>query len=86
MKLKEDLVIIIVDSVHVLGGRWWWPGNCTISAMGGAFMTVGKARDVYGDSARNIDLGDTFDSRNLSVFFFESGKSHQPWKATHHST
>lgn len=86
MKLKEDLVIIIVDSVQVLGGSWWWPGNCTISAMGGALMTVGKARGVYGNSARNIELGGTFDPCNPSVFSVESGKSHQPRKGTHHST
>ena len=86
VKLKEDLVIIIVDSLHVLGVRWCWPGNCVIGAMGGALMTVGKARGVYGNSARNIELGGTFDPSNSSVFSVESGKSHQPRKATHHST
>ena len=87
MKLKEDLVIHnYCRSVNVLGGRWWWPGNGTISAMGGALMTVGKAHGVYGDSARNIDLGGSFDPSDFSVFSVESGKSHQPWKATHHST
>ena len=35
--------------------------------MGCALMTVGKARGVYGDSARNIDLGGTFDPCDLSV-------------------
>ena len=54
--------------------------------MGGALMTVGKARSVYGDSARNIDLGGTFDPSDFSISSIESAKSHQPWKATHHST
>ena len=46
--------------------------------MGGALMTVGKARGVYGDSARNIDSGGTLDPSDFSVFSVESGKSHQP--------
>ena len=53
--------------------------------MGGALMTIGKARGVYGDSARNIDFGGTFDPSDFSVFSVESGKSHHPWKATYHS-
>ena len=54
--------------------------------MGGALMTVGKARGAYGDSARNIGGGGAFDPSDFSVFSVQSGKSHQPWKATHHST